>query len=418
MSGGVAQGHPQSLSRELFDLIAHFAGYGFNKSHSAAYGLVAYQTAYLKAHYPAPYMAALLTSTKRDKDRTALYLNECRTMGIPVLVPDVNSSDMDFTVSDASIRFGLSAVRNVGEGAVGKILEGRADESRYSSFQDFVDRVDLSVLNRRTVESLIKAGAFDSMAVSRKGLMLSFEAILEATVTRRRNEEMGQYSLFGGRDESIELYEPPIPSDEWPRKMQLAFEKEMLGLYVSDHPLLGVSHMLDSTSSISDLWELADGSAATFGGLVGPITRRFTISGDPMLFFQLEDLEASIAVVAFPRVAGQFAGLVVSDSVLLVEGRLDHRGDDLKFVAQRISEPELTDETSVRLEIPSRRLSPSVIEALKAVLANHPGSSPVYLHMTSQDGHKVLKLSDDHRVEARSALYAELRELLGQSAIL
>ncbi|MFQ5966160.1 MAG: DNA polymerase III subunit alpha [Acidimicrobiia bacterium] len=420
VSGGIAQGHPESLGRELFDQIAHFAGYGFNKSHSAAYGLVAYQTAYLKANYPAPYMAALLTSTKRDKDRMALYLNECRTMGLAVLVPDVNSSEMDFTVSDGAIRFGLSAVRNVGESIVTRILEARTEGGPFASFQDFEDRVDLSVLNKRTLESLIKAGTFDSLRVSRRGLMLSFEASLDATVTRRRNEDMGQYSLFGSSDDGIDPYQAPIPTEEWPRKTQLAFEKEMLGLYVSDHPLLGVRHLLEAatTASISALWELPDGSAATIGGLVGPITRRFTRNGEPMLFFQLEDLEASIEVVAFPRVAGQFSGLVASDAVLLVEGRLDHRGDDLKFVASRISEPELTDETSVKLEIPSRLMSPSLIERLKAVLTNHPGPSPVYVHMTSSDGHKVLKLSDEHRVEARSALYAELRELLGSKAVL
>ncbi len=418
--GAVSQGHPEGLGTELFDLIEHFAGYGFNKSHSAAYGLVAYQTAFLKANYPAEYMAALLTSAKRDKDRMALYLNECRSMGIDVLVPDVNSSETDFTVTAGAIRFGLSAVRNVGEGAVSKIIEAREEGGPFGKFNDFVDRVDLSVLNKRTLESLIKAGAFDSLTVSRRGLTLAFDQVLDATIARRRNEEMGQFSLFGEGTTEVALEEAPMVAEEWPKKTKLAFEKEMLGLYVSDHPLLGLSHLLRdaTTASVSDLWDHPDGSAATIGGLVGSVTRRFTRNGDPMLFFQLEDLEASIEVVAFPRVAAHVAGLIVPDAVLLVEGRLDHRGDDLKFVAKSVREPELRSETAVRLDIPSRLLSPSLVRRLKDVLGNHPGSSPVYLHMSSDDGHTVLKLSDEHRVEPRSALFAELRELLGQGAIL
>ncbi|HEY5579346.1 MAG TPA: DNA polymerase III subunit alpha, partial [Acidimicrobiia bacterium] len=420
IQGAVDRGHPESLGKELFDLIEHFAGYGFNKSHSAAYGLLAYQTAYLKANYPAEYMAALLTSTKRDKDRTALYLNECRSMGISVLVPDVNASDMDFTVADGSIRFGLSAVRNVGEAVVDRILEERREGGTFATFHDFVDRVDVSVLNRRTVESLIKAGAFDGMTPSRRGLMLAFSQILEATLERRRNEEAGQFSLFGSSDREAGFASIALSDEEWPKKTRLAFEKEMLGLYVSDHPLLGVNHLLQTaaTTTIGALWDLADGATVTIGGLVGPITRRFTRKGEPMLFFQLEDLEASIEVVAFPRVATQFGTLVAPDEVLLVSGRLDHRGDDLKLVASSIGEPDLRAETSVRLEIPARLLSPALIERLKEILANHPGACPVYLHMVTEEGHKVLALSDDHRVEARSALYAELRELLGQRAVL
>ncbi|HEY7822286.1 MAG TPA: DNA polymerase III subunit alpha, partial [Acidimicrobiia bacterium] len=235
VAGCLAQGHTEETAREMFRLIGHFAGYGFNRSHAAGYGLVAYQTAYLKAHFPAEYLASLLTATKKDKDRTAIYLNECRQMGIEVLVPDVNESESDFTVRDGRIRFGLSAVRNVGEGVVEKIAEARED-GPFESFLDFVDRVDISALNRRTVESLIKAGAFDAMGHSRKGLTLMHELILDTTLERRRNEEMGQYSLFAGEETGGEEKDFEIPSEEWAQKTKLAFEKEMLGLYVSDHP--------------------------------------------------------------------------------------------------------------------------------------------------------------------------------------
>ncbi len=212
VAGCISQGHTEETGREMFRLIGHFAGYGFNRSHAAGYGLVAYQTAFLKAHYPAEYLASLLTATKSNKDRTAIYLNECRQMGIEVLVPDVNESESDFTVHDGRIRFGLSAIRNVGEGVVEKVAEARAGEP-FTSFLDFVNRVDLSALNKRTVESLIKAGAFDALGHSRKGLTLMHELVLDATVERRRNEEMGQYSLFSGETEvgPQENFEIPGP---------------------------------------------------------------------------------------------------------------------------------------------------------------------------------------------------------------
>jgi DNA polymerase III subunit alpha len=419
VEGCVRQGHEEQLGRELWDAVEPFAGYGFNKSHSAAYGFVAYQTAWLKAHYPAEYLAALLTSTKRDKDRTALYLSECRTQGIEVVVPDINLSELDFSVREGRIVFGMSAVRNVGEGVVERILEARREGGPFGDFIDFVNRVDLSVLNRRTIESLIKAGTFDSLGVTRKGLMLSFEQILDATVTRRRNEEMGQYSLFGGESAPEEASHLEIPNAEWDKKVRLGFEKEMLGLFISDHPLLGVEHLLNRmvTSTIPDLWDLSDSSTVTIGGLVGSINRRFTRKGEPMVFFELEDLEGSVEVVAFPKVVSAAGPSIREDAVIVVTGHLDHRGDDIKVIAREVSEPELRSDQSVRLRVPALQVSPDLVTRLQQVLANHPGSAPVYLEMTSDGGPKVWKLSDQYRVEPRSALYAELRELLGVKAV-
>ncbi len=419
VAGCVAQGHTEEVGREIFGLIEHFSGYGFNRSHSAGYGLVAYQTAYLKAHHPAEYLAALLTATKKDKDRTAVYLNECRQMGIKVLVPDVNESDSDFTVREGRIRFGLSAVRNVGEGVVERIIEARAD-GPFESFQDFVDRVEVSVLNKRTVESLIKAGGFDGTGHPRKGLTVIHEQVLDATLERRRNEEMGQFSLFAGDTEAVSHGRIEIPDLVWPQKIRLTFEKEMLGLYVSDHPLLSVGQSLAAatTTTINQLEELTDRANVTVGGLVAGITRRWTRNGDPMIFFQLEDLDGSVEVVAFPRTVNDHGHVVVEDAIVIVSGYLDHRGDEVKLMAREIKELVIRDDSTVRLKTPAATLTPELVARLKAILSNHPGAAPVYLNMTSDQGVKVLKLSDAHRVEPRTALFAELKELLGPSAIL
>ena len=419
VQGTVDQGHSEETGREMFKLIEHFAGYGFNRSHAAGYGLLAYQTAFLKAHHPAEFLAALLTATKSNKDKTGVYLNECRQMGIEVQVPDVNESESEFTVSDGRIRFGLSAVRNVGEGVVEKVVEAREVEP-FESFLDFVNRVDTTALNKRTVESLIKAGAFDAGGQSRKGLTLVHEQILEATLERRRNEEMGQYSLFAGDDSSSEVTSVEIPDLVWPQKTRLAFEKEMLGLYVSDHPLLSVGAALAAATSttIAELVDLTDRASLTVGGIVGAITRRWTKNGDPMLFFQLEDLQGSVECIAFPKTVHDYGPLIVEDAVLVISGSLDHRGDDVKVVSRDISELEIRDDSTVRLSAPAARLTPEVVNRLKSILKNHPGSASVFLHMTDNGDTKVLKLSDANKVEPRSALFAELKELLGPRAIL
>ncbi len=417
--GVISRGHDEKTGRDLFALIEHFAGYGFNRSHSAAYGLIAYQTAWLKTHHPAEYLASLLTATKRDKERTGVYLNECRTTKIEVLVPDVNHSDADFTVYEGRIRFGLAAIRNVGEGVVEKIVEARQSGGSFVDFADFTARVDPSVLNKRTVESLIKAGAFDGLGHSRRGLTLVYDTMLDAALERRRNEEMGQYSLFeGGGDESLQ--QPvAIPPDEWPQKILLGFEKEMLGLFISDHPLLSVGSALRSSVStaIPGLFEMKDGESVVIGGLVSGINRRYTKKGEPMLFFQLEDLDGAAEVVVFPSVVAQAGPLIVEDAVLIVSGRLDHRGDDVKVMAREIAECQPNADRSVRLRVPAKHLSADTVGRIKDILGNHPGTAPVFLHMTKEGSEKILKLADEFRVQPRSALYAELTELLGSGAV-
>jgi DNA polymerase III subunit alpha len=280
--------------------------------------------------------------------------------------------------------------------------------------------VDTSALNKRTVESLIKAGAFDALGHSRKGLTLMHELILDTTLERRRNEEMGQYSLFAGDSVEISEEDFEITDQEWPQKIKLSFEKEMLGLYVSDHPLLSVGPSLAAatTSTIAELAELNDRSSVVVGGIVGAITRRWTRNGEPMIFFQLEDLEGSVEVIVFPKTVHDFGPLIVEDAILVVSGHLDHRGDDVKVVAREIKELAVRDDSIVRLAVPAQRLTPEVVSSLKSILRNHPGSATVFLSLADNGDTKTLKLGDDHRVEPRSALFAELKELLGPRAIL
>jgi len=300
------------------------------------------------------------------------------------------------------------------------IVVERAKNGPYADFGDFIDRVDLQVLNKRTIDSLIKAGAFDSLGHPRRGLFERYLDLLDATTTRRRAEDMGQFSLFGGATSEVEEVAVPIPDTEWDKKHRLGFEKEMLGLYVSDHPLLGVERALQSmcSTTIPGLWEQADKSKVTIGGIVGAITRRFTKNGDPMYFFAFEDLAGSTEVVCFPRTVAEYGPMVREDAVLVVSGRLDHRGDQVKVIAQELREPELEASDMVRLKVPASHLSRNLVDRLKAALENHPGTTPVYLHMTSSDNEKVMRLGDEHRVEPRSALFAELRELLGAKAVL
>jgi DNA polymerase-3 subunit alpha len=303
---------------------------------------------------------------------------------------------------------------------VALVVIEREKNGPYESFADFVDRVDVSVLNKRTIESLIKAGAFDSLGHDRRGLLEVASDTLDATIARRRAEDMGQYSLFGGGESGMESATLEIPPIEWDKKVKLGFEKEMLGLYVSDHPLLGVEPVLEAmcSSSIAGLWDLEDKAQASIGGIVGSITTRYTKGGDPMYFFSFEDLEGSVEVVCFPRTVAEFGPLVREDAILVVTGRVDHRGDDVKFIAQQLHEPQLDADAVVRLRVPATRLSQDTVGKLRGILGNHPGAAEVYLHMTSDNGEKVLRLGQEHRVEARSALFAELRELLGPSVVL
>ncbi len=314
IAGSVARGHPERIAREIFDLIEPFADYGFNASHACAYGLVAYQTAYLMAHHPVEYMAAILTSVKDDKDRKPYYLYACRSMGIDVLPPDVNESDVDFAPAPGerrAIRYGLSAVRNVGEGVVRSVVEARAQAGAFASFPEFCRRVEPSALTKRVLESLIYAGAFGSMGYTRGGLIQlageqsAWEKVAAPILAERRAEAAGQFSLFGQEAGGLQEVDVAIlEGPELDKRLLLSKEKEMLGQFVTDHPLLGVEEVLRSrcTHDIRALEELGDGDLVTVGGIIGTLSRKYTKKGDPYAQFRLEGLAGGVEVVAFPSV--------------------------------------------------------------------------------------------------------------------
>ena len=426
VAGCVTQGHSEDFGEAIFDTVEPFADYSFNKSHSVGYGYLAYQTAYLKAHHPIEYLAALLTSVKSNKDQTAIFLNECRQLGIPVLVPDVNESDSDFSVHGAAIRFGMSAVRNVGEGVVAHVVAAREAGGPFTDFYDFCDRVDPSVLNKRTIESLVKAGGFDSLGHPRQGLVLAFETIIDTVIDRRRNEAEGQFDLFSSADdvnpELIAGHRTPVTDVEFPKSQRLAFEKEMLGLYVSEHPMLEAERALRRHVDCS-LSELRDGGREgemrTVGGIVTGLNRKYTRRGDLMATFVLEDLAAALEVMVFPKTMAQYGHLLDDDAIVCVRGRLDQREDMPKVIAMELVRPELALDGGppVRVKVKLGALSDDKVGRLKGILADHPGDSPVFVHLESPQKTTVLRLGDDHLVDPGNGLFAELRVLLGSDCI-
>ncbi|HEY6316537.1 MAG TPA: DNA polymerase III subunit alpha, partial [Acidimicrobiia bacterium] len=429
VDGCVALGHDRAFGERIFDTIEPFADYSFNKSHSVGYGYLAYQTAYLKANFPVEYLAALLTSVRTNKDQTAVFLSECRQQHIEVLVPDVNESVSDFSVhvgvdDRPSIRFGLSAVRNVGEGVVAMVVEARTEGGPFQDFHDFCARVDLAALNKRTVESLIKAGGFDSLGHPRQGLLHAFEPIVDQAVARRRERDAGILSLFGdGTDgEGPTLGEPTaIPDTEFDRKTRLNFEKEMLGLYVSDHPLLGTESALRRhvDCRLAEFRDGREGEAKTVGGIVTSLARKYTRKGDLMATFVLEDLGAALDVMVFPKTMTEYGHLLEDDAIVCVRGRVDRRDEQPKIVAMELSRPEITLEGSapVRLRVQLARLSDTRVGELRELLARHPGDSPVFVHLERPERTTVLRLADDYCVDVTNGLYAELRILLGPDCI-
>ena len=436
VEGAQLQGLTKEQARSLWRLIEPFAGYSFNRAHAACYGLVAYQTAYLRANYPVEYMAALLTSVKDNPDRSPVYLAEARAQRITVEPPDVNTSDKDFTpTATGTIRYGLSAIRNVGENVVAKIIEAREAKGAFTSFEDFIAKVNPIVLNRRVIESLAKAGAFDALAVARsqllqrdaeKGLVLSDAAAARADAANAdaRAREQGQFSLFAGHDDisDANLHTPlPPPREELPKSLLLAAEKEMLGVYVSDHPLFAVEEALRAASShrVTDLDGLRDQDAVTIGGLVTRMQKKFTKKGEPMAVFWLEDLEGAVEVVVFPSSYVSAAAVLSPDAIVTVRGKIDTRDEEPKVVAQEVAIPSL-DATGLPLvlSVPAEVCTPAFVDRLKGVLESHPGQTPVHLRLLSgATPAKTIRLPHRYCVERRNGLYAELKVLLGQKAL-
>ncbi len=399
---------------------------------------MAYQTAWLKAHYPVEYMSALLTSVKDNKDKTAVYLAECRSMGIEVLVPDVNRSLAEFAPDisvdedgtrrpEQSIVFGLAAVRNVGESLVERIVGERNAKGAFEDIFDFCARVDPVVLNKRTMESLVKGGAFDSMGHPRQGLCLVLESVVDRTLERRKEQDLGITSLFAAfeddqTDPAWGGAKVAIPDAEFDKAQRLAFEKEMLGLYVSDHPLMGYEAAMarHTDCTLSDMREddTAVGDRApvrSVGGVVTELKRSYTKKGDLMARFVLEDLQAAMEVFVFPKTMAEYGALIENDAIVVVRGRLDTREEEPKIICMEVSRPILgRGQEDLHITLPLGVLTDAKVDGLKDVLSGHPGPSPVLLHV----GAKVLRLPPEFNVDCRNGLVGELKRLLGQSAVL
>ena len=421
-------GYPERLAKDVFELMEPFADYGFNASHACAYGYVAYQTAYLKAHHPVEYMSAILTSVKDDKDRKPYYLNACRLMSLEVLPPDVNGSELDFapvSSGEPKIRYGLSAVRNVGAGAVQQIIAARRAKGTFSGFADFCRKVDPGVLTKKVLESLVLSGAFDSLGYARKALLENQEKVSAPIASERKAEAAGQFSLFGGGDRAAtEVDEAVLAGEEFEKPTLLRLEKEMLGQFVTDHPLLEVKDALAAQidMELADVANLGDGDLVTVGGIVASVARRFTKKGEPFAQFRLEDLAGGVSVIAFPNVYEKVPDLIETDAIVLVKGRADLRGRELQLRAVEITEPDLGVERRSRtpdgilvVEIPAESCTNGVISKLKGLLAAHPGTAPVQVRFVSSQGVTPLDVGS-FRVQPAAGLLSELRSLLGARA--
>ncbi|MGY4646151.1 DNA polymerase III subunit alpha [Cellulomonas sp. URHB0016] len=427
-NGMVERGFSMAAVQTLWDILLPFSDYAFNKAHSAAYGVISYWTAYLKANYPTEYMAALLTSVRDDKDKSALYLGECRHMGITVLPPDVNSSSANFTAVGSDIRFGLTAVRNVGANVVDAIVRTREEKGAFTSFTDFLDKVPAVVCNKRTIESLIKAGAFDSLGHPRRALLLVHEQAVDSVIGVKRKEAEGQFDLFadlmGGGDDGpgFAVTIPELP--DWDKKQRLAFEREMLGLYVSDHPLSGIEHVLAAASDVSIATLLADearpdGSTVVVAGLVTSLQRKMSKQGNPWAAVTVEDMEGSVEIMFFGETYLAYSTILAEDAVVVIRGRVRRRDETMQLQAMEVSLPDVSQaaDSPVVVSMAVARCTPPVVERLREVLSTHPGVTEVHLRLTSPGRATVMRLDEGLRVGRSPSLYGDLKALLGPSCL-
>jgi DNA polymerase-3 subunit alpha len=420
-AGMKENGFSVSAIKRLWEVLIPFSDYAFNRAHSAGYGVVSFWTAYLKANYPTEYMAALLTSVRDDKDKSALYLSECRRMGIKVLPPDVNESDAEYTPRGKDIRFGLAAIRNVGEGVVASVKASREGKGAFTSFGDFLAKVDANVCNKKTIESLIKAGAFDSLQHPRKGLMAIHLEAIDSVIETKRAEAIGQFDLFGGDSiTQVAGLDIEIPATEWDKSTLLTFEREMLGLYVSDHPLLGVEHVLRSHTDMSISQLLDDGpqdGMVTIGGLITGIQRKVSRQGASWAVVNVEDLEGAIEVLFFSNTYNQYALSLTEDRVVVVRGRFSRTDEQVRFTALEMKMPDISAAPTgpLLISLPAAQVTPPIVERMKEILRSHPGKREVHLHVI--DAQKSTTLKIDALVTSSPSLSADLKAILGPDCL-
>jgi len=402
--GALANGVKEKVAREVFKKIGYFAGYGFNKSHSAGYALIAYQTAYLKANFPIEFMAALLTSERDNTDKIVVYIDEAKRMEIKILPPDVNESFAQFTVVGGSIRFGLAAVKNVGFLAIDSIIKARQKKERFTSLYDFCEHIDLRLVNRKVVESLIKCGAFDSMGFHRSQLMVVLDRAIEAASSLQKDRQSGQLSFFDDF-ESQEAFRndfQAVPEiSEWPENQLLSFEKEMLGFYITGHPLARYAKLVESyrSSSTTGLIDCEDGDEVLVGGIIIKLKAITTKkSNRKMAFMELEDLEGLVEVIVFPDTYEKFSHCLRIDSVLFVKGYVDLSGEEPKIKASEfisMDEARIKFTRAIQIDLFAAGLEKEILDQLNKIFSSHKGVVPVYLKISSPD-HK------DYRVAVTS----------------
>ena len=421
--GMLDNGFSKAAVKTLWEILLPFSDYAFNKSHSAAYGVIAYWTAYLKAHYPAEYMAALLTSVRDSRDKMALYLTECRRMGITVMPPHVNESSHAFTAVGNDIRFGLGAVRNVGSNVVDGILASREGEGRATSFHDFMKKVPLTVLGKRTIESLIKAGAFDDLGATRRAMVEIHEDAVDAAASVKRNEAQGQVDLFGDIFDDLETSETTVPErPEWSKRDKLAFEREMLGLYVSDHPLAGLELELSKhqTHQIQELGDTTgDGDTVSIAGLVTGMQHRVARnSGNPYGIVTLEDFGGQVDVMLLGKTYTEFGHAIQPDGIAVIRARVRTRDDGFSLTANSVDLPNLqpVDETKpLELRLQERRATVRLTRELKELLQRHAGPTDVKLRLERGGAARVFSVP--YQVRVSPDLFGEVKSLLGPSAL-
>jgi DNA polymerase-3 subunit alpha len=430
LEGCAANGVTPAVASQLWKDMEQAQDYSFNKSHAACYALIAYRTAYLKAHHPAEYMAALISSVMNTKDKVPFYVAACDEIGIEVLPPDVNSSMADFAVVEGKIRFGLNAVKNVGESAARAIVRAREAGGPFESVWDFVERVDAQPLNKRALEALVKCGALASAGVSRKGLLENDCEMLDRVVAwgvkAQADRLSGQGSIFdlGGGDGDAATagprHHPVLGADEYDKKILLQLEKESLGLYVSEHPLQSVKESLRRKvdCALADLERRRDGEVVTVGGIVGALKSLTTKRGEPMVFMRLDDLTGSIETVVFNSVYASARELLAADRILVVKGRVDHKEGETKLVAMEVVPFEPTPERSeVRLKVDARKAEAGLIRNLAELVREYPGEAPVVVALETSMGARQLALGPEFRVRPEPDFFAEAKSLLGEAAV-
>ena len=413
-----------AVAQQLWKDMESSQDYSFNKAHAACYALIAYRTAWLKANHPREYMAALISSVMNTKDRVPFYVNACREMGVDVLPPDVNSSQQDFAVVGGVIHFGLNAVKNVGEAAADAIVRVRAEGGPFASIWELTERVDPQVLNKRALDSLVKCGALDSTGATRLGMLTALETALGHGQRASADRLAGQASIFDGafgEDEAVEVKHPPLATTEFDERELLRLEKEVLGLYVSEHPLERVRGDLrrKTDCALTDLERRRDGELVTVGGIVSQIKQVTTKRGEPMVFVTLDDPTGSAEVVVFNSTYAAARELLEADRILVVKGRVDHKqAGETKVIASEVSafESALV-RKEVRLRIDAREAPAGLIRELASLVADFPGDAPVYVALETSLGERMLALGPEYRVKPEADFFAEVRALLGEAAI-